>query len=49
VSGGVGTYRQRCDEIASAGYEGFTLGTVDGQGGDDIESGAVRVGNRDER
>ena len=23
--GGVGTYRQRCDEIAAAGYEGFAL------------------------
>ncbi|CAB4882282.1 unannotated protein [freshwater metagenome] len=24
--GGVGTYRQKCDEVAAAGYEGFTLG-----------------------
>jgi cyclohexanone monooxygenase len=24
--GGVGTYRQRCDEVAARGYEGFTLG-----------------------
>jgi cyclohexanone monooxygenase len=24
--GGVGVYRQRCDEIAAKGYEGFTLG-----------------------
>ena len=23
--GGVGTYRNRCDEVASAGYEGFVL------------------------
>jgi cyclohexanone monooxygenase len=23
--GGVGTYRQRCDEVAAAGYEGFAL------------------------
>ena len=23
--GGVGAYRQRCDEVAAAGYEGFTL------------------------
>jgi cyclohexanone monooxygenase len=23
--GGVGTYRQRCDEVAAKGYEGFTL------------------------
>jgi hypothetical protein len=25
--GGVGPYRQRCDEIAAAGYEGFGLRT----------------------
>lgn len=24
--GGVGVYRQRCDEVAAAGYEGFVLG-----------------------
>ncbi len=24
--GGVGTYRQKCDEVAAAGYEGFALG-----------------------
>jgi cyclohexanone monooxygenase len=23
--GGVGVYRQRCDEIAAKGYEGFAL------------------------
>src|SRR5688500_11870358 len=23
--GGVGPYRQKCDEVAAAGYEGFTL------------------------
>jgi cyclohexanone monooxygenase len=23
--GGVGVYRQRCDEVAARGYEGFTL------------------------
>jgi cyclohexanone monooxygenase len=23
--GGVGTYRQKCDEIAASGYEGFEL------------------------
>jgi cyclohexanone monooxygenase len=23
--GGVGTYRQRCDDVAAKGYEGFTL------------------------
>ena len=23
--GGVGTYRQNCDEVAAKGYEGFTL------------------------
>ena len=26
--GGVGVYRQKCDEVASAGYEGFTLSAV---------------------
>jgi len=25
--GGVGPYRVRCDEVASAGYEGFVLTT----------------------
>jgi cyclohexanone monooxygenase len=24
--GGVGAYREKCDEVAAAGYEGFTLG-----------------------
>jgi cyclohexanone monooxygenase len=24
--GGVGPYRERCAQIAAAGYEGFTLG-----------------------
>ena len=24
-SGGVGTYRQKCNEVAEAGYEGFIL------------------------
>ena len=24
--GGVGAYRQKCDEVTAAGYEGFTLG-----------------------
>ena len=23
--GGVGAYRQKCDEVTAAGYEGFTL------------------------
>jgi cyclohexanone monooxygenase len=23
--GGVGAYRQRCDDVAAAGYSGFTL------------------------
>ena len=23
--GGVGAYREKCDEVARAGYEGFTL------------------------
>jgi cyclohexanone monooxygenase len=23
--GGVGVYRQKCDEVAAKGYEGFTL------------------------
>ncbi|MFN4089717.1 MAG: flavin-containing monooxygenase [Alphaproteobacteria bacterium] len=26
--GGVGTYRQKCDEVAAAGYEGFRLDTA---------------------
>ena len=26
--GGVGVYRQKCDEVAAKGYEGFTLGGV---------------------
>jgi cyclohexanone monooxygenase len=26
--GGVGVYRQKCDEVASAGYEGFMLGST---------------------
>jgi len=25
-AGGVGAYRQKCDEVAAAGYEGFSLG-----------------------
>jgi cyclohexanone monooxygenase len=25
-AGGVGAYRQKCDEVAEAGYEGFALG-----------------------
>jgi hypothetical protein len=25
--GGIGAYRQRCDEVAAAGYEGFHLST----------------------
>ena len=25
--GGVGTYRQKCDEVAAGGYAGFVLGT----------------------
>jgi cyclohexanone monooxygenase len=24
--GGVGVYRQKCDEVAAKGYEGFALG-----------------------
>ena len=24
--GGVGAYRQKCDEVAAKGYEGFALG-----------------------
>jgi cyclohexanone monooxygenase len=28
--GGVGPYRSRCDAVAAAGYEGFTLTTVGG-------------------
>jgi len=24
--GGVGAYRQKCDDVAANGYEGFTLG-----------------------
>jgi cyclohexanone monooxygenase len=24
--GGVGVYRQKCDEVAAAGYAGFALG-----------------------
>ena len=31
--GGVGTYRQKCDEVRDAGYEGFTLSTTPGPGG----------------
>jgi cyclohexanone monooxygenase len=26
--GGVGTYRQKCDEVAAKGYEGFALSGV---------------------
>jgi cyclohexanone monooxygenase len=26
--GGVGAYRQKCDEVAANGYEGFTLRTA---------------------
>jgi acetone monooxygenase (methyl acetate-forming) len=24
-TGGVGTYRRKCDDVAASGYEGFTL------------------------
>jgi cyclohexanone monooxygenase len=27
--GGVGNYRQKCDEVTEAGYTGFTLRTAD--------------------
>jgi cyclohexanone monooxygenase len=30
--GGVGNYRERCDEIAAKGYAGFRLGAGTGSG-----------------
>ena len=30
--GGVGAYREKCDEVAAKGYEGFALRTPDGAG-----------------